>query len=74
MDWERLTSQLEEVERHIAIGESLIARARDSFSRAIELGLDPAEGKHVLQALEAVQEVYLQQRDELLEVRRRMTN
>jgi hypothetical protein len=70
MDWESLTRELEEVERHIGIGATRIARVRDELSRAIELGLDPVQGEHLLRALEATQEVYLRTRDDLQKARR----
>jgi hypothetical protein len=47
----------------------MIARAR-----GIQLELDPIEGEHVLRTLEAMQEIYLQKRDELKEARRRLAN
>jgi hypothetical protein len=74
MDWQSLTSELEEVERQIALGETLIANARDKLKHAIELDLYPGEGERVLRALEAVQEVYLLTRAELKEARRRLAN
>jgi hypothetical protein len=74
MEWETVTERLEEVERQIATNETMIANAREKLEHAIELELDPAEGEKALGNLEAVQRVYLLERDELKEALRRLAN
>src|SRR5947208_1653992 len=74
VDWQDFTDRLEEVEHHIARGQKFIAQTANSLQHATQLGLDASEGEEILLTLEAVQQIYLKERDELKQVLRRLAN
>lgn len=74
MNWETLYKRLREIERHIATGERFIVRTRNKLKTAIRDGRDPVEGEQVLRTLEAVQALYLEERDRLKDALKRLVN